>query len=185
MTIIKSKGQQKSPKCSTWMQSQKWQNDFCSFPRQTIQYHGNLSLCPDQQHQQNWSWTILWRPTRPFRTNTPKRCSFPYRGLECKTRKSRDTWSNRQTGIQNEAGQRPEEICQENTLVIKTLSANNTREDSIHGHHQMINTELILTIFFADKDGETLYSQQKPDQELSVAQIMNSLLPNSDLNWRK
>ena len=34
----------KSPKCSTWMQSQKRQNDLCSFPRQTIQYHGNPSL---------------------------------------------------------------------------------------------------------------------------------------------
>ena len=40
--------QQKSLKCSTWMQSQKRQNDLCSFPRQTIQYHGNPSLCPDQ-----------------------------------------------------------------------------------------------------------------------------------------
>ena len=38
----------KSLKCSTWMQSQKRQNDLCSFPRQTIQYHGNLSLCPNQ-----------------------------------------------------------------------------------------------------------------------------------------
>ena len=38
----------KSPKCSTWMQSQKRQNDLCSFPRQTIQYHGDPSLCPDQ-----------------------------------------------------------------------------------------------------------------------------------------
>ena len=36
------------------------------------------------------------RPTRPFRTNTPKRCPFHYRGLECKSRKSRNTWSNRQ-----------------------------------------------------------------------------------------
>ena len=41
-------GQQKSLKCSTWMQSQKWQNDLCSFPRQTIQYHSNPSLCPNQ-----------------------------------------------------------------------------------------------------------------------------------------
>ena len=40
--------QQKSPKCSTWMQSQKQQNDLCSFPRQTIQYHSNPSLCPNQ-----------------------------------------------------------------------------------------------------------------------------------------
>ena len=38
----------KSPKCSTWMQSQKQQNDLCSFPRQIIQYHSNASLCPDQ-----------------------------------------------------------------------------------------------------------------------------------------
>ena len=38
----------KSLKCSTWMQSQKRQNDLCSFSRQTIQYHSNPSLCPDQ-----------------------------------------------------------------------------------------------------------------------------------------
>ena len=45
----------------------------------------------------------------------------------------------------------------------------------------MVNTEIKLIIFFAVKDGEALYSQQKQDQELTVAQIMNSLLPNSDL----
>ena len=38
----------KSPKCSTWMQSQKRQNDLCLFPRQTIQYHSNPSLCHNQ-----------------------------------------------------------------------------------------------------------------------------------------
>ena len=45
----------------------------------------------------------------------------------------------------------------------------------------MINTEISLIIFFAAKDREVLYSQQKQDRELTVAQIMNSLLPNSDL----
>ena len=45
----------------------------------------------------SWSWTVLWIPTRPFRNNTQKRCPFHYRGLECKSRKSRDTWSNRQS----------------------------------------------------------------------------------------
>ena len=40
----------------------------------------------------------------------------------------------------------------------------------------------INIIFFAVKDGDALYSQQKQDWELTVAQIMNSLLPNSDLN---
>ena len=49
----------------------------------------------------------------------------------------------------------------------------------------MANTKIRLIIFFAAKDGEALYSQQKQDWELTVAQIMNSLLPNSDLNWRK
>ena len=46
----------------------------------------------------------------------------------------------------------------------------------------MVNTKIRLIIFFADKDGVDLYSQQKQEQELTVAQIMNSLLPNSDLN---
>ena len=46
----------------------------------------------------------------------------------------------------------------------------------------MVNTEIRLIIFFAAKEGEALYSEQKEDQELTVAQIMNSLLPNSDLN---
>jgi len=57
-----------------------------------------------------------------------------------------------------------------------------TQEKTTHGHHQMVNTEIRLIIFFAAEDGEALYSQQKQDQELTVAQIMNSLLPNSDLN---
>ena len=61
-------------------------------------------------------------------------------------------------------------------------SSNNTREDSTCGHQQMINTEIRLIIVFAAKDGEALYSWQKQDWELTVAQIMNSLLPNSDLN---
>ena len=49
----------------------------------------------------------------------------------------------------------------------------------------MINTEIRLVTFFAAKDGEALYSQQKQDLELIVAQIMSSLLQNSGLNWRK
>ena len=48
--------------------------------------------------------------------------------------------------------------------------------------HSRILAWEIPCIFFAAKDGEALYSQQKQDQELTVAQIMNSLLPNSDLN---
>ena len=79
-------------------------------------------------------------------------------------------------------GKGEQEFCQENALVLAHTSSNNTREDSTHRHHQMVNTEIRLIIFFAVKDGEALYSQQKQDWELTVAQIMNFLLPNSDLN---
>ena len=82
-------------------------------------------------------------------------------------------------GIRNEAGQRLIEFCQENALVIATPS---TQEKTTRRHHQMVNTEIRLIIFFAAKDGEVLYSQQKQDRELTVAQIMNSLLADSDLN---
>ena len=84
-------------------------------------------------------------------------------------------------GIRNEAGQRLIEFCQENALVI----ANNLFQQhkrrlytwtSPDGQHRN-QIDYILC-----KDGEALYSQQKQDRELTVAEIMNSLLPNSDLN---
>ena len=88
-------------------------------------------------------------------------------------------------GVQNEAGQRLIGFCQEKALVIvNTIFQQHNRglytwtsQDGQY-RNQMI-------IFFAAKDGEALYSQQKQDRELTVAQIMNSLLPNSDLNRRK
>ena len=83
-------------------------------------------------------------------------------------------------GIRNEAGQRLIEFCHRMHWSWQTPSSNNTREDSTHGHHQMVNTEIRLIICFAAKDGEALYSQQKQDRELTVAQIMNSLLLISD-----
>ena len=57
-------------------------------------------------------------------------------------------------GMHNEAGQRLIEFCQENELVIANTLFQNTREDSTHGHHQMVNTEVRLIIFFTAKDGE-------------------------------
>ena len=85
-------------------------------------------------------------------------------------------------GTWNEAGQRLIEFCQENALVIANTLFQQHKRDSTHGHHQMVNTEIRFIIFSAAKDGEALYSQQKQDQELTMAPIMNSLLPNSDLN---
>ena len=85
-------------------------------------------------------------------------------------------------GIRNEAGQSQKSFAKRTYWSYQAPSSNNKREDSTHGHHQMVNTDIRLIIFLAAKDGEALYSQQKQDQELTVAQNMNSLLPNSDLN---
>ena len=65
---------------------------------------------------------------------------------------------------------------------LQTPSSNNKQEVSTRGHHQMVNPKIRLIIFFAAKDGEALYSQQKQDWELTVAPIRISLLPNSDLS---
>ena len=85
-------------------------------------------------------------------------------------------------GVQNEAGQRVVEFCQENTLVIATTLFQQHNRRLYTWTSPVADTEIRLIIFFAAKDGEALYSQQKQDQELTLAQIMNSLLPNSYLN---
>ena len=87
--------QQKIQKCSTWVQSQKRQNDLCSFPRQTFNITIIQVCAPTSNAEEAEVEWFCDRPTRPFRTNTPKRSPFHYRGLECKSRKSRNTWSKR------------------------------------------------------------------------------------------
>ena len=85
-------------------------------------------------------------------------------------------------GVQNEAGQRLIEFCQENTLIIaNTLFQQHKRRLYTWTSPDGQNRKKIDYIF-AVNDGEALYSHEKQDWELTVAQIMNSLLPNSDLN---
>ena len=84
-------------------------------------------------------------------------------------------------GVQNEAGQRLTEFCQENAVVIaNTLFQQHKRRIYTWTSPEMINTKIRLIICFAAK--EKLYIVNKQDRELTVAQIMNSLLPNSELN---
>ena len=108
--------------------------------------------------------------------DTQKICLFHHRGLECKSRKSRDTWNSGQfgLGVQNE-------LVKRTCWLQQTPFSNNPREDATHGHQNMVKTEIRL-IMLAAKDGEAPYSQQKQDLEPTLAQIMNSLLQNSDLN---
>ena len=84
-------------------------------------------------------------------------------------------------GIWDEAGQRLIEFCQENALVITNTLFQQHKRRLHKWTSPMVNTEIRSIIFFAAKDGESLYSQQKQDKELTVAQIMNSVLANSDL----
>ena len=82
--------------------------------------------------------------------------------------------------VQNEAGQRLIEFCQENILVIANTFFQQHKRRFYTWASPMVDTKIILIIFFTAKDGEALYSQQKQHWELTVAQIMNILLPNSD-----
>ena len=66
-------------------------------------------------------------------------------------------------GEQNEAGQRLNEFCQGNVLVIANILFNNTRDDFTHERHQIVNTEIKLVTFFVTEDGEAVHSQQKQD----------------------
>ena len=65
--------------------------------------------------------------------------------------------------LQNEAGQRLTEFCQENTLVIVSNLFQQHKRSLYTWTHQMVSTKMRLIIFFAVKDGEALYSQQKQD----------------------
>ena len=85
----------KSLKCSTWMQSQTRQNDLCSFPRQPFNITVVQVYTPTSNAEKaevEWFYEEL----QDLLELTPKICPFRYRGLEYKSRKSRDTWSNRQ-----------------------------------------------------------------------------------------
>ena len=78
-------------------------------------------------------------------------------------------------GAQNEAGQRLIEFWQKNALVIENTLFQQQKRRLYTWTSPVVNTKIRLITFFAAKDGEALYSQQKQDQELTVAQLMKSL----------
>ena len=177
----------KSPKCSTWMQSQKRQNDlFCfqgkPFKITVIQVYAPTNKAEEAEVEQ------FYEDLKDLlRTNTKKRCPFHHSGLECKSRKSRKTWNNRQIW--------PWSTKWSRANTNKVLS----KEDTGHSKHSLPTTQettvhMDITRWSIPKSDrlyslqpkmEKLYTISKKDQELTVAKIMNPLLPNSDLNWRK
>ena len=167
-----------SRKCSTWVQSQKRQNYLSSFPRQPF----NITVI--LWYGRSWSWMVLWRPSR---TNTKKRCPFITGDWSAKvgSQEIPGVIGKFGLGVQNEAGQRLTEFYQENTLILANTLFEQHKQSLSHGHHQMVNTEIGQIISFPANDREALWSQQKQDLELTMAQIMSSLLQKSGLNWRK
>ena len=87
---------------------------------------------------------VLWRPTRLLRTNTQKRCPFHYRGLEWKSRKSETPGVTGKfgLGVQNEAGQRLIEFCQENALVIANILFQQHKFSSVQFSHSVLSHSL-------------------------------------------
>ena len=105
---------------------------------------------------------VLWRPTTPSRTNTKNGCPFHHRGLECKSRKSRDIWSNRQIWPWSAKWSRAKAnrvLPREHTGNSKHLLPT-TWDDSTYGHHRIVNTKIRLIIDF-QPNMEKLYTVNK------------------------
>ena len=102
-------------------------------------YHSNPSLYPNHQGWRSWGWVVLRRPTRPSRNDTQKRCSFHNRDWNAKVRSQEipGVTGKFGLGVQNEAGQKLTEFCQENALVITNTLFQHTRDGSTHGNHRL------------------------------------------------
>ena len=172
-------------KCSTWMQSQKWRNDLCSLPRQTIQYHSYPSLCWSNAEEAEVE--RFYEDLQDLLELTHKKDVLFIIGdwnTKVGSQETPGITGKFGLGMQNEAGQRLIEFCQENTLVIaNTLFQQHERRlytwTSPDGQHRN-QIDYIL----CSQRWKSSIQSTKTNQELTVTQIMNYLLPNSDLNRR-
>ena len=111
-------------------------------------------------------------------SNTQKRCPFHYRGLECKSRMSRNTWSNRQIWPWSTKRSRSKanRVCQENTLVIEnTLFQQKKRRFYIWTSPDGQYCNQIDYILCSQRWRSSIQSAKKQDLVLTVAQIISSL----------
>ena len=102
------------------MQSQKWQNDLCTLPRKTTQYHGNpIYALPSNAEEAEVEW--FYEDLQDFLELTPPKSVFFIIGDwngKVGSQETPGVTGKFSLGVQNEAGQRLTEFCQENTLVI-------------------------------------------------------------------
>ena len=110
----------KSPKCRTWMQSQKQQNDFCSFPRQIIQYHV-IQACALTSNAEEAEVEWFYEDLQDLLELTPQKDVLFVIGdwnAKAGSQETPGVTGKFGLGMRNEAGQRLIEFCQENALVI-------------------------------------------------------------------
>ena len=111
----------KSPKYSTWEQSQRCQNDLCSFPRQTISHHSNPSLWCPTTNAEEIEIDQFYEDLQDLPELGSKKDVFFLIGVwnaKVGSREMPGVTGKFGLGVQTEAGQRIAELCQENTLVI-------------------------------------------------------------------
>ena len=162
------------------MQFHKRQNDLCSFPRQTIEYHSNPTSNAEEADVE-WFYEDL-QELLELISKIDVLFIIGDWNAKVGSQEIPGAIGKFDLGVQNKAGQRLTDFCQENTRVTANTHFQQPKRTLYTGPSQIVNTKIRLIIFFPAKDGEALYSQQKQDWELTVAQTMNCLLPNSDLN---
>ena len=144
------------------MQSQNWQNDlFCfqgkPFSITVIQVYAPTSNTEEAEVKR------FYKYLQEFLELTLKRdvlCIIGDWNAKVGSQEIPGITGKLGLGVQNKAGQRLIEFCQENALVIANTVFQQHKRKLYTWHHQMVNTKIRLIIFFAAKDGEALYSQQ-------------------------
>ena len=141
---------------------------------------------PSNTEEAEVQW--FYEDLKDLLANTQKRCPFHYRGLEGKRRKSRNTWSNWQIWPWSTEWSR----AKDNRVVPRKHTGHSkhplptTQEKTLHMDITRWSTLKLDWLYSLQPKMEKLYNIiKKQERELIVTQIMNSLLPNSDLNWRK
>ena len=118
---------------------------------------------PTSNAWRSWSWMVLWRPTRPSRTNTQKTCPFHYRGLEFKSRKSRGIWSNRQIwpwSTERSRAKATRVLPREHTGHRKHLLST-TQEKTLHMDITILSTPKSDWLYSLQPKMEKLYTVSK------------------------
>ena len=162
--------------------------EWSLFPRQIIQNHSNPNPCPNHSCWRSWGWSVLWRPTGPFITNSKKRCPFHHRLLGWKSRKSKDTQSNRQVWSWSTKWSR----AKANRIWLRECTGHSkhplTTTQSMSLHMDLTKRSVLKSdwLYSLQLKMEKFYtiSKNKTWNWLSMSSDHKLLIAKSGLNWR-